>query len=81
MHTVADRVRQMNRVVVVHTERFAAGTEDVVRLQGLVGSGYVLLTKDGRIRRRPLERIRGDEMADAFVRAIPRIVTLLRVDD
>ncbi len=84
----------MNRTVVAHTELFAAGTEDVIWLQGLEGSDYILLTKDGRIRRRPVERmalksaavhafflgnrqIRGDEMADAFARAIPRIERLV----
>lgn len=90
MYAVADRIRGIGRQVVVHTDRFAPGTDDVVWLKGLAGSGYILLTKDGRIRRRPLERfalcaagidafflgnrqIRGDTMAEAFVRAIPRI--------
>lgn len=56
MYAVADRIRGIGRQVVVHTDRFAPGTDDVVWLKGLAGSGYILLTKDGRIRRRPLER-------------------------
>lgn len=57
MKIVPERLRASGRNVVAHNDRFPPGTDDITWLTALAGTGYILLTKDGRIRRRPLERL------------------------
>lgn len=40
----------------IHIDHFAQDADDEVWLAGIAGRNWILLTKDGRIRRRALER-------------------------
>ncbi len=55
-HAVPEALRRAGVAVVCHHEHFATGTEDEAWLAELARhSDWIVLTKDGRIRRRPLE--------------------------
>jgi hypothetical protein len=81
-------------VVEIHDDHFPRDEEDRVWLKVVGGRGWVVLTKDQRLRYRPLElaalrasnarvfvltagNLRGSEIAGVFVKAVPRIRTLL----
>jgi len=81
--------------IVVHDDVFPPGTHDAVWLPHVGRNGWVVLTKDHRIRYRTGEReallranvrafvlrsgnLTGQQMAEAFLRALPRIERLLR---
>lgn len=76
--------------VEVHDEHFDEKCDDVDWLPQVGAKGWIVLTKDKHIRRRPLERhaleaakvgafvltagiVTGPEMAEAFVKALPRM--------
>ncbi len=53
---IEDRLRAAGHRVEIHIAHFAHDAPDEEWLDGIAGRGWVLLTKDGRIRRRVLER-------------------------
>lgn len=76
-------------------DHFASDTKDEVWLRWVGEKGWVVLTKDRRIRKREAERsalldagavafvliaadLKGPQMAQAFVRAYPRMQKMLR---
>jgi hypothetical protein len=89
-------LRRQNEQVIVHDDHFRQPhTPDVVWLGEAGTRGWVVLTKDARIRTNILERtallsssvaafmlgrgdLRGEDMARAFVLALPRMKTVLR---
>ena len=55
-HEVVTAIRQAGRKAIAHHERFAAGTDDTTWLAEVAEHpDWVVLTKDAKIRRRPLE--------------------------
>jgi predicted nuclease of predicted toxin-antitoxin system len=83
-------------VVEIHDDHFARDEEDRVWLRTAGERGWVVLTKDQRLRYRPLEiaalrasnarvfvltagNLRGGEIAAVFVKALPRIRSILRL--
>jgi hypothetical protein len=79
----------------VHDKLFARDEEDSVWLREVGKKGWVVLTKDQRLRYRPLEigalrasnarvfvliagNLRGIEIAETFLAALPRICKILR---
>jgi predicted nuclease of predicted toxin-antitoxin system len=81
--------------VEIHDAHFPRDEEDRVWLQAIGERGWVVLTKDQRLRYRPLEisalrasnarvfvltagNLRGTEIADVFLEALPRIFRTLR---
>ena len=92
---MASALQERGLKVVAHDDAFEPGTADAVWLSDVGAKGWIVLTKDARIRYRTNEReallranvrafvlrsgnLTGQQMADAFVRAIPRIERLLR---
>ena len=92
---VADALRAAGEAVEVHDDHFAADAADQTWLANVGGKAWVVLSKDDRIRRNPVERqalltagvaafflgrsdLRGDQMATAFVAALPAIKRALR---
>lgn len=80
--------------VVLHDDEFEQGTPDQEWLPVVGARGWVVLTKDSRLRFRPLEKealiaakvrvfvftggnVPGAAMADAIVKAIPKVQALL----
>lgn len=55
-HHVSAALRALGAVVELHDEHFGETTEDAAWIAAVARSGWVILTKDQRIRRRPLER-------------------------
>lgn len=53
---VPDRLREVHPRVTAHDEIFAQDTDDEVWLRDIGGRGWVVLTKDERIRRKPGEQ-------------------------
>jgi hypothetical protein len=49
-------LREAGHQVEIHIDHFAHDAPDEVWLAGIAGRNWILLTKDGRIRRRELER-------------------------
>ena len=87
---VATALREIGAKVVVHDDQFRHNTKDENWLKGIEKKGWIVLTKDKRIRYRPRERealmqaevrafvltagnIDGTEMAEIFVKALPKI--------
>src|SRR5262245_5667367 len=87
---VANALRQAGAVVEIHNDHFPPGAEDAEWLPEVGEKGWIVLTKDDRIRYRTPERtalmkarvalfalafgnLRGEEMAQAFVKALPRM--------
>jgi hypothetical protein len=81
-------------VIELHDDHFAQGTPDDEWLPVVGAKGWVVLTKDTRIRHRPNEKeallrggvrafaftsgsLSGAEMADAIVKALPRMMKIL----
>lgn len=54
-HDVADALRAAGELVEVHDAHFAPDTQDVTWLPTVGARAWVVLTKDDRIRRHPLE--------------------------
>lgn len=80
--------------VELHDDHFAQGTPDADWLPVVGERGWIVLTKDTRIRHRPAEKqallgsgarafafasgsLSGAEMADAIIKALPKIMTVL----
>jgi hypothetical protein len=87
---VANALRLASAVVEIHNDHFPPGADDEEWLPEVGRRGWIVLTKDDRIRYRTPERIalmkarvalfalasgnlRGEEMAQAFVKALPRM--------
>jgi PIN like domain len=76
---VPQALRNAGEQVIAFRERFAGGTKDPVWLPEVGRNGWVLLTKDSRIRYRRnelqalLSNLPGLEMAEIFVKALPAI--------
>lgn len=87
---VADALRQASVTVEVHVDHFRPDAKDEAWLSVAGKRGWIVLTKDDRIRYRTIERaalmrarvamfvlasgnLRGEEMAQAFIAALPRI--------
>jgi predicted nuclease of predicted toxin-antitoxin system len=81
-------------VVEIHDDHFPRDEEDRVWLQTVGERGWVVLTKDQRLRYRPLEigalrasntrvfvltagNLRGSQIADVFLAALPRMYRVL----
>jgi len=92
---IAAALREQGLEVLLHRDRFAPDEEDRVWLLEAGRRGWVVLTKDQRIRYHPLEKaalraggarvfilvagnLRGAQIAEAFVRALPAIFGALR---
>src|SRR5438105_1318386 len=90
---VPQALRNAGEQVIAFRERFAGGTKDPVWLREVGRNGWVLLTKDSRIRYRRNEmqallsskmqsfvlvssNLPGAEIAQIFVKALPRIKRL-----
>jgi len=82
-------------LVEIHDDHFARDEEDRIWLRTVGERGWVILTKDQRLRYRPLEiaalrasnarvfvltagNLRGSEIAEVFLAALPRIRKILR---
>ena len=87
---IADALRQRSVTVEVHIDHFRPDAEDPEWLSEVGKRGWIVLTKDDRIRYRTIERaalvkaqvamfvlasgnLRGEEMAQAFIAALPRL--------
>lgn len=95
---VVERLRQVHRVVHAHDELFAQDTDDVTWIAAAGKRGWIVFTRDDRIRYRPGEQrilveagvrcfclnptkgMTGEDMAEAFVRALPRILAIASGD-
>jgi predicted nuclease of predicted toxin-antitoxin system len=55
-HHVADALRKLGAIVEVHDDHFAIDAPDAEWIAEVSRRGWVVLTKDQRIRHRPLER-------------------------
>lgn len=92
---LAAYLRQQGLRVEVHDDHFLPDARDEEWLRSVGSRGWVVISKDSRIRYRPLEiamlirhgvrafvLTRGDwtadEMAEAILKALPRISTILR---
>jgi hypothetical protein len=92
---IAAKLRQCGLTVEVHDDHFPQNSPDEDWLLEVGKRGWIVLTKDDRIRYRPaaLEAYRSNkvrvfifgsgemkaqEMADAFITALPRISRLVR---
>jgi PIN domain-containing protein len=92
---IAERLRQSDVQVAIHDDHFRQNALDEEWLSEVGKRGWIVLTKDDRIRYRPaaLESYRrnkvrvfifgsgemkAQEMADAFIRALPKIFRLIR---
>jgi len=91
---VASALRATGVTVEVHNDHFLQDAKDEVWLPEVGKRGWVVLTKDDRIRYRPTElaavidahvalfalasgNLNGEEMAQAFVAALPRMTRVL----
>ena len=91
---VAQALRDVGERVEIHDDHFAPDAKDELWLVEVGSRGWIVLTKDDRIRYRVTERtalavakvkafvltstqLQGSEMADAFIKALPRIKRLL----
>src|SRR5215467_2079382 len=87
---IADRLRRNGETVEIHDDHFPQDASDEHWIAAVGEKGWIVLTKDDRIRYRPaaLEAYRrhkvrvfifgsgemkAQEMADAFVKALPKI--------
>jgi uncharacterized protein with PIN domain len=82
-HKVPHRLRQVHSAVIAHDDVFAQDTDDEVWLKIAGERGWVVLTRDDRIRYRPSEQralveagtaVTAEEWAEAFVAALPKIL-------
>lgn len=88
-HVIPDALRAAGARVEIHADHFKAGEQDEVWLAEVSRRGWIVLSKDLRIRYRGIalraierslarvfvlkrsENLRGAEMAEIFVRALP----------
>jgi len=87
---IAERLRQCGVQVEIHDDHFPQNAQDEDWISEVGKSGWVVLTKDDRIRYRPAAlaayrrhyvkvfvfgsgEMKAQEMADAFVKALPKI--------
>jgi hypothetical protein len=93
---VPSRLRQIHTPVIAHDDVFDQDTDDEVWLLEAGRRGWIVLTRDDRIRYHPGEQqvllgagvacfclhpskgMTGDDMADVFAEALPRILRLVR---
>lgn len=90
------RLQEEGLRVVLHDDEFAPGTLDVEWLTVVGQNGWIAITKDQRLRFRPLEKaaliaaglrtfvftsgnMSGAEVADAIVKALPKMRALLEI--
>ncbi len=88
--TVADALRQKEASVEIHDDHFSQDAKDEVWLKSVGEKGWIVITKDKKIRYRKNEslavkkanarlfvlvsgELRSDEMADIFIKALPKI--------
>lgn len=91
---VVSALRAVGVTALAHDDRFAPETPDVEWLKAVREEGWVVLSRDKRIRYNPLEKLAlanararafflgssnltGDEMASAFVAALPKMLRFL----
>lgn len=91
---IRSRLRQTGAKVEVFDNHFRQDERDEIWLAAVAQRGWVVLTKDARIRRRPAERsalessgamvfiltsknLNGEQIAQAFVKALPRICRMV----
>jgi hypothetical protein len=96
-HTVPEALRRAEEQVITFHERFSSGTRDQVWLPEVGRNGWILLTKDSRIRYRQNEmqallssktrsfvlvstNLPGSEIAQIFVKALPRMKRLCQLE-
>jgi predicted nuclease of predicted toxin-antitoxin system len=94
-HRVATALRQVGAILHIHDDHFPPDAKDEHWLAEAGQRGWIVLTKDHRIRYRHVERLalmkagvaafiltsgdlQGDEMAQIFVKALPRITGFLK---
>jgi predicted nuclease of predicted toxin-antitoxin system len=94
-HRVATALRQSGATLHIHDDHFPPDAKDEHWLTEAGQRGWIVLTKDHRIRYRHVERLalmkagvaafiltsgdlQGDEMAQIFVKALPRIIRFLK---
>jgi len=87
---IAGRLRQCNVQVEIHDDHFPQNAQDEDWISEVGKKGWVVLTKDDRLRYRPAAldayrrhkvrvfifgtgEMKAQEMADAFVKALPKI--------
>jgi predicted nuclease of predicted toxin-antitoxin system len=87
---VPEALRQAGEVVEIHDDHFPADARDADWLSAVGNRGWIVLTKDERIRYRMIEQhammrasvaafiltaggVTGAEMAQIFIRALPKI--------
>lgn len=87
---IAEKVRQSGVTVEIHDDHFPQNVQDEDWISDVGKRGWVVLTKDDRIRYRPAAldayrrhkvrvfvfgsgEMKGQEMAEAFVKALPKI--------
>ncbi len=92
---VANALKLAGACVHAHDDLFPPDAPDTQLLTEVGKHGWVVLTKDQHIRRRPIERdallaanlrvfvltsgnLRGEEMAELFVRNLPKMETMAR---
>ena len=95
MKRIATALRQAGAIVHVYDDYFPPDAKDEDWLTQVGQNGWVVLTKDHRIRYRHVERLalmkagvaafiltsgdlQGEEMAQIFVKALPRITRFLK---
>ncbi|HUR82019.1 MAG TPA: hypothetical protein VM733_14740 [Thermoanaerobaculia bacterium] len=93
---LGQRFKDEGLSVELHNDHFAQGTLDTAWLPVVGHQGWIVLTKDTRIRHRPKEKqallgagvrafvftsgsLSGSQMADAIVKALPKMMALLAV--
>ncbi|MBM4320885.1 MAG: hypothetical protein FJ125_13255 [Deltaproteobacteria bacterium] len=94
-HVVADALRAAGAAAEIHGDYFDQDTKDPLWITEVGRRGWFVLSKDGRIKSRTLERnavreagvglfvlvtadLKGDQMAGAFVAALPRMARFSR---
>ena len=87
---IAEALRIAGAIVLIHDDYFSPDEQDINWLKVAGDKGWIVLTKDSRIRYRALEKLalmkagvaafiltsadlKGNEMAEIFVRSLPAI--------
>ena len=90
---IARRLRELGAQIEILADHFPTETPDIEWLKAVGEKGWIVLSKDGRIRRDTVERaalksagvraffltqqgLTGDEMAEIFANALPKMVRL-----
>ncbi len=95
--TVPEALREARLEVEIHDDHFPQNAEDEVWLREVGRRGWIVLTKDQKIRYRPTELnaliigrvgafvltagdLQGAEMAEIFIKALPKIRRLIEIN-